>query len=87
MRDPGGGPARWGFGLQALAVPAELAGPRTVVVLAAGRSERLQEVTGGGSKALVRLGGLAMIERVIRTLLGSGLVARTSRTTTRTPRR
>jgi 1L-myo-inositol 1-phosphate cytidylyltransferase / CDP-L-myo-inositol myo-inositolphosphotransferase len=58
---------------QALAVPPELARPRTAVVLAAGRSERLQEVTGGGSKALVRLGGLAMIERVVRTLLGSGL--------------
>jgi len=43
------------------------------IVLAAGESERLREVTGGGSKALVRLGGLRMVERAIRTLLGLGL--------------
>jgi CDP-L-myo-inositol myo-inositolphosphotransferase len=43
------------------------------VVLAAGRSERLREVTGGGSKALVRLGGLRLVERAIRTLLQHGL--------------
>jgi 1L-myo-inositol 1-phosphate cytidylyltransferase / CDP-L-myo-inositol myo-inositolphosphotransferase len=43
------------------------------VVLAAGRSERLREVTGGGSKALVRLGGLRLVERAIRTLLGQGV--------------
>jgi CDP-L-myo-inositol myo-inositolphosphotransferase len=43
------------------------------VVLAAGRSERLGKVTGGGSKALVRLGGLRLTERVVRTLLASGL--------------
>lgn len=47
--------------------------PRVAVVLAAGRSERLQHVTGGGSKALVRLGGLTLIERVIRSLLAYGL--------------
>jgi 1L-myo-inositol 1-phosphate cytidylyltransferase / CDP-L-myo-inositol myo-inositolphosphotransferase len=47
--------------------------PRVGVVLAAGRSERLREVTGGGSKALVRLGGLRLVERSIRTLLRHGI--------------
>jgi len=47
--------------------------PRAAVILAAGRSERLQTVTGGGSKALVRLGGLALVERSIRTLVASGI--------------
>ena len=47
--------------------------PRVGVILAAGRSERLREVTGGGSKALVRLGGLRLVERSIRTLLRQGL--------------
>jgi choline kinase/phosphatidylglycerophosphate synthase len=47
--------------------------PRVAVVLAAGRSERLGKVTGGGSKALVQLGGLRLTERVVRTLLASGL--------------
>jgi choline kinase/phosphatidylglycerophosphate synthase len=39
--------------------------PRVAVVLAAGRSERLAAVTGGGSKALLRLGGLSLLERVL----------------------
>ena len=47
--------------------------PRVGVVLAAGRSERLARVTGGGSKALVRVGGLALVGRAVRTLLGAGL--------------
>jgi CDP-L-myo-inositol myo-inositolphosphotransferase len=47
--------------------------PRMGVVLAAGRSERLRAVTGGGSKALVRLGGLTLVERAVRTLLGAGI--------------
>ena len=47
--------------------------PRIAVVLAAGRSERLQSVTGGGSKALIRLGGLAIIQRTVLTLLSYGL--------------
>ena len=47
--------------------------PRAAVVLAAGRSERLQSVTGGGSKALVRIGGLALVERTIRTLAAAGI--------------
>lgn len=47
--------------------------PRVGVVLAAGRSERLTRVTGGGSKALVRMGGLALVERAVRTLLAAGL--------------
>ncbi|HET6770890.1 MAG TPA: NTP transferase domain-containing protein, partial [Actinomycetota bacterium] len=47
--------------------------PRAAVILAAGRSERLQAVTGGGSKALVRLGGLALVERTVRTLVAAGI--------------
>jgi CDP-L-myo-inositol myo-inositolphosphotransferase len=42
------------------------------VVLAAGRSERLRPVTGGGSKALIRIGGLALLERAVRGLLRAG---------------
>jgi 1L-myo-inositol 1-phosphate cytidylyltransferase / CDP-L-myo-inositol myo-inositolphosphotransferase len=47
--------------------------PRVGVVLAAGRSERLEPVTGGGSKALFRVGGLSLAERAVRTLLARGL--------------
>jgi 1L-myo-inositol 1-phosphate cytidylyltransferase / CDP-L-myo-inositol myo-inositolphosphotransferase len=43
------------------------------VVLAAGRSQRLDPLTGGGSKALLRLGGLSLVERAVRTLLARGL--------------
>lgn len=46
--------------------------PRTGLVLAAGRSERLREVTGGASKALVRLGGLTLVERAVRGLIEHG---------------
>jgi 1L-myo-inositol 1-phosphate cytidylyltransferase / CDP-L-myo-inositol myo-inositolphosphotransferase len=46
---------------------------RVGVVLAAGRSERLESVTGGGSKALLRLGGLSLVERAVRSLLACGL--------------
>lgn len=46
---------------------------RVAVVLAAGRSERLAWVTGGGSKALNRLAGISLVERAVRTLLGSGI--------------
>jgi 1L-myo-inositol 1-phosphate cytidylyltransferase / CDP-L-myo-inositol myo-inositolphosphotransferase len=47
--------------------------PRVGVVLAAGRSERLASVTGGRSKAVVRVGGLSLVERAIRTLLTAGI--------------
>jgi choline kinase len=47
--------------------------PRVGVVLAAGRSQRLESVTGGGSKALLRLGGLSLVERAARSLLAAGL--------------
>src|SRR5205823_1848088 len=47
--------------------------PSVAVVLAAGRSARLQTVTGGGSKALIRLGGLAIVQRTVLTLLSYGL--------------
>jgi CDP-L-myo-inositol myo-inositolphosphotransferase len=43
------------------------------VILAAGRSTRLQTVTGGGSKALVRVGGLSLLERAVRALHVAGL--------------
>jgi CTP:molybdopterin cytidylyltransferase MocA len=46
---------------------------RVGVVLAAGRSERLASVTGGGSTALLRLGGLSLVERAVRSLLAAGL--------------
>lgn len=46
--------------------------PRIGVVLAAGRSERLAALTGGGSKALVRVGGLSLVERAVRGLLREG---------------
>src|SRR6266511_1199854 len=53
------------------------AGPRSIprigVLLAAGRSERFHPMTGGGSKALVRLGGLPLVERAVRSLLALGL--------------
>jgi CTP:molybdopterin cytidylyltransferase MocA len=43
------------------------------VVLAAGRSERLASVTRGGSTALLRLGGLSLVERAVWSLLAAGL--------------
>jgi len=43
------------------------------VVLAAGRSERLRAVTGGGSKALVQMGGLKLLERAVRGLMDVGI--------------
>jgi 1L-myo-inositol 1-phosphate cytidylyltransferase / CDP-L-myo-inositol myo-inositolphosphotransferase len=46
---------------------------RVGVVLAAGRSERLASVTGGGSTALLRLGGLSLVERAVWSLLAAGL--------------
>jgi 1L-myo-inositol 1-phosphate cytidylyltransferase / CDP-L-myo-inositol myo-inositolphosphotransferase len=48
-------------------------GPRTGVILAAGKAERLASLTEGRSKALIPLGGVTLIERAIRTLLGAGL--------------
>ena len=42
-------------------------------MLAAGRSQRLESVTGGGSKVLLRLGGLSLVERAVRSLLAAGL--------------
>jgi 1L-myo-inositol 1-phosphate cytidylyltransferase / CDP-L-myo-inositol myo-inositolphosphotransferase len=47
--------------------------PRVGVVLAAGRSERLEALTGGASKALLRVGGLSLVERAVRSLLAAGL--------------
>jgi 1L-myo-inositol 1-phosphate cytidylyltransferase / CDP-L-myo-inositol myo-inositolphosphotransferase len=47
--------------------------PRVGVVLAAGRSERLRLVTHGRSKLLIRLGGVTLVERAVRSLLAAGL--------------
>lgn len=47
--------------------------PRVGVVLAAGRSQRLSAVTRDGSKALIRLGGVTLVERAVRGLLVCGL--------------
>lgn len=47
--------------------------PTVAVVLAAGRSLRLISVTDGGSKALVRVGGLSLVERAVRSLLAEDL--------------
>ncbi len=47
--------------------------PRLGVVLAAGRSERLTRITKGGSKALIRVGGVTLVERAVRGLLACGL--------------
>ena len=40
--------------------------PRTAVVLAAGSSQRMCAVTGGGSKLLAQIGGMSLIERSVR---------------------
>jgi choline kinase/phosphatidylglycerophosphate synthase len=47
--------------------------PRTAIVLAAGRAERLSKVTRGRPKALVLLGGTTLVERAIRTLFAAGI--------------
>jgi len=47
--------------------------PRRAVILAAGRSERMGRLTAGGSKALLRLGGLPLIERAIRRMHSVGI--------------
>jgi 1L-myo-inositol 1-phosphate cytidylyltransferase / CDP-L-myo-inositol myo-inositolphosphotransferase len=78
---PGRGPsARATAGSDALLLTGHRSAPteescraRVAVVLAAGRSERLHAVTGGGSKALVRLGGLPMVERAVRSLLAAAV--------------
>src|SRR5438132_688576 len=51
---------------QRAASPVTAPPPRTAVVLAAGCSQRLSPLTAGGSKLLLRLGGLALIERAVR---------------------
>jgi 1L-myo-inositol 1-phosphate cytidylyltransferase / CDP-L-myo-inositol myo-inositolphosphotransferase len=47
--------------------------PRTAVVLAAGYSERLAPLTSGGSKLLLRLGGVTIIERTVRAVRRQGV--------------
>ena len=46
--------------------------PRVGVVLAAGRSQRLSKLTKGRSKAVVRIGGVSLVERAVRTLEHAG---------------
>jgi CTP:molybdopterin cytidylyltransferase MocA len=65
--------AQTGRRVAAQAGEASLARPRVAVVLAAGRSERLADVTGGGSKALVRVGGLSLAGRAVRDLIAAGI--------------
>src|SRR5207302_9824337 len=45
---------------------------RLGVVLAAGRSRRLSALTRGRSRALVRIGGVSLVERAVRTLHRAG---------------
>jgi choline kinase/phosphatidylglycerophosphate synthase len=47
--------------------------PAVGVILAAGRSERLAGLTGGSSKALLQLGGMALLERQLLSLLRAGI--------------
>jgi choline kinase/phosphatidylglycerophosphate synthase len=47
--------------------------PATAVVLAAGRSERLSACTDGRSKAGLRVGGLALLERTLLLLLSKDI--------------
>ncbi len=47
--------------------------PRLGIVLAAGSSQRLGKLTGGGSKALLRVGGVPLVERAVRGLLRAGI--------------
>jgi 1L-myo-inositol 1-phosphate cytidylyltransferase / CDP-L-myo-inositol myo-inositolphosphotransferase len=70
-REPGG--VARSLGLDGRGESMDAVQPRIAIVLAAGRSERLQSVTGGGSKALIRLGGLAIVQRTVLSLLSYGL--------------
>jgi choline kinase/phosphatidylglycerophosphate synthase len=47
--------------------------PRSAVVLAAGLSTRMAGATRHGSKALMRFGGVPLVERVVRRLLALGI--------------
>jgi len=57
----------------ALGAGYETTRPRVGIVLAAGLSSRMAVATGGGSKALLHVGGLSLVERAIRRLLALGL--------------
>jgi CDP-L-myo-inositol myo-inositolphosphotransferase len=47
--------------------------PRTAIILAAGESRRLRVLTDGRSKLLLRIGGLSLIERTVRTVTRIGM--------------
>src|SRR5215471_9911374 len=54
----------------ALYLPAR---PATAVILAAGKSERIGAATQGTSKVLLRVGGLSLLERTLRTIQAAGI--------------
>ena len=54
----------------ALYLPAR---PATAVILAAGKSERIGAATQGSSKVLLRVGGLSLLERTLRTIQAAGI--------------
>lgn len=47
--------------------------PTSAVVLAAGNARRLQAITGGGSKLLIKFGGISLIERTVGMALRVGM--------------
>ena len=54
----------------ALNLPAR---PATAIILAAGKSERIGAATQGTSKARLRVGGLGLLERTLRTIQAAGI--------------
>src|SRR5262249_16089309 len=54
----------------ALQLPAR---PATAIVLAAGKSERTGAATQGTSKARLRVGGLGLLERTLRSIQAAGI--------------
>ncbi len=63
----------WGMEPAARSAEPSSPPPPVGVVLAAGRSERLAKVTGGTSKALLRVGGTTLVERAVRSLRDGGV--------------
>ena len=45
----------------------------SAIVLAAGQSHRLRAISGGGSKTLLRLGGMSLLDRAVGGLLDAGV--------------
>jgi 1L-myo-inositol 1-phosphate cytidylyltransferase / CDP-L-myo-inositol myo-inositolphosphotransferase len=55
------------------AVDRDIRRPAVAVILAAGRASRLSAHTGGGSKATLKVGGMPLVERSVRTVLDAGV--------------